>query len=132
MSLAWQVSTRSTCERLAVGAVIVDPQTKRMISTGYNGSVRGQPHCTGSDELLTAGGCLCSNRRCMRTIHAEINAVVFAKESLDGKVIFVTHEPCENCTKVLAQAGIKKVFFSEDYGNVHNKYLRGEMEWKKI
>lgn len=109
MNLALQAATRSTCPRKSVGAVIV--RDKTILSTGYNGSVRGAPHCT---EV----GCLMENDHCIRTVHAEANAIVQAARHgtrLEGAEIYVTASPCFNCFKLIANAGIQTVY----YGNLY-------------
>jgi dCMP deaminase len=109
MNLALQVATRSTCPRKHVGAVIV--RDKTILSTGYNGSIRGAPHCTDV-------GCLMENDHCVRTVHAEANALVQAARNgvrLEGAEIYVTASPCFNCFKLIANAGIRKVYYGEFY-----------------
>ncbi|WP_429971213.1 ComE operon protein 2 [Fructilactobacillus sp. Tb1] len=105
------VATRSTCERLSVGAVLV--RNKRVIACGYNGSVSGDVHCI--DE-----GCYMVDGHCQRTIHAEMNAILqCAKfgESTDNAEIYVTDFPCLQCTKMLLQAGIKTIKYLREYHN---------------
>ncbi|UOQ95592.1 ComE operon protein 2 [Halobacillus shinanisalinarum] len=105
------LKSRSTCERLAVGAVIV--RDKRMIAGGYNGSVSGGVHCI--DE-----GCYVIDGHCVRTIHAEMNALLQCAKfgvATDEAEIYVSHFPCLHCTKAIIQAGIKAVYYSEDYRN---------------
>ena len=109
MNLALQAATRSTCPRKHVGAVIV--RDKSILSTGYNGSIRGAPHC---DDA----GCLMENGHCVRTVHAEANAIVQAARNgvrLDGAEIYVTASPCFNCFKLIVNAGIRTVYFGEFY-----------------
>jgi len=109
MNLAIQAATRSTCPRKHVGAVIV--RDKTILSTGYNGSIRGAPHCT---EV----GCLMENDHCVRTVHAEANAIVLAAYNgvrLDNAEIYVTASPCFNCFKLIVNAGIRTVYYGEFY-----------------
>lgn len=109
MNLAIQAATRSTCPRKHVGAVIV--RDKSVLSTGYNGSLRGAPHCT---EV----GCLMENDHCVRTVHAEANALVQAAHNgvrLEGAEIYVTASPCFNCFKLIVNAGIRTVLYGEFY-----------------
>lgn len=116
MNLAIQAATRSTCPRKSVGAIIVRDRT--VLSTGYNGSVRGAPHCT---EI----GCLMENDHCVRTVHAEANALVQAAHNgirLEGAEIYVTASPCFNCFKLIVNAGIRKVCYGEFYRD--DKVLR--------
>ena len=116
MNLAIQAATRSTCPRKHVGAVIV--RDKTILSTGYNGSVRGAPHCT-------EAGCLMENDHCVRTVHAEANALVQAAHHgvrLEGAEIYVTASPCFNCFKLIVNAGIRSVHYGEFYRD--DKVLR--------
>jgi len=109
MNLAMQAATRSTCPRKSVGAVIV--RDKAVLATGYNGSLRGLPHCTDV-------GCLIENDHCVRTVHAEANAILQAARHgtrTEGADIYVTASPCWNCFKLIANAGIVRVFFDEFY-----------------
>ncbi|NQU27240.1 MAG: dCMP deaminase family protein [Candidatus Marinimicrobia bacterium] len=109
MNIAHEVATRSTCDRKNVGAVIV--REKSILSTGYNGSLRGLPHC---EEV----GHEMENGHCVRTIHAEANAIIQAARNgvqIEDAEIFVTASPCYNCFKMIANAGIKKIYFGEFY-----------------
>lgn len=109
MNLAVQAATRSTCPRKAVGAVIV--RNKTVLATGYNGSLRGLPHCT---EV----GCLIVNDHCVRTVHAEANAILQAARngvSIEGAEVYVTASPCWNCFKLIANAGLARVLYGEFY-----------------
>ncbi|MEC3883174.1 ComE operon protein 2 [Halobacillus litoralis] len=111
MAQSYLLKSRSTCQRLAVGAVIV--RDKRMIAGGYNGSVSGGVHCI--DE-----GCYVVDGHCVRTIHAEMNALLQCSKfgvATEGAEIYVTHFPCLHCTKAIIQAGVKAVYYSEDYKN---------------
>jgi len=109
MNIATAVATRSTCSRKHVGAVVV--RDKVILSTGYNGSLRGMPHC---DEV----GHMMEDGHCVRTIHAEGNAIVQAATHgtrIDGATIYVTASPCWSCFKMIANAGLKKIVFGEFY-----------------
>lgn len=111
MTQATLLSLRSTCNRLSVGAIIV--RDRRVIAGGYNGSVSGDVHCI--DE-----GCYLVDGHCVRTIHAEMNAVLqCAKLGVitDGAEIYVTDFPCLQCTKMLLQAGIVKINYLRNYHN---------------
>ncbi|WP_203641861.1 ComE operon protein 2 [Levilactobacillus andaensis] len=124
MLQALVISTRSTCNRLSVGATIV--RDKRIIAAGYNGSVSGDDHCL--DE-----GCYLVDGHCVRTIHAEMNAVLqCAKfgEATDGAEIYVTDFPCLQCTKMLLQAGIRKITYLRNYHN--DPYAQKLIELKHI
>lgn len=109
MNIAREVATRSTCDRKHVGAVIV--RDKTILSTGYNGSVRGLPHCDEDDHMMEDG-------HCVRTIHAETNAIIQAAKNgtaIDGATIYVTASPCWPCFKTIANAGIRRIVFREFY-----------------
>jgi dCMP deaminase len=109
MDIAKEVSSRATCDRKYVGCVIV--KNKYIISTGYNGSVAGLPHCDDVGHLMVNG-------HCERTSHAEANAIVQAAKhgvSTDGATAYITASPCWTCFKLLASAGIKRIVFGEFY-----------------
>ena len=109
MNIAQEVATRSTCDRKHVGAVIV--RDKTILSTGYNGSIKGLPHC---DEA----GCEMVEGHCVRTTHAEANAIVQAAKNgvkIELSEIYVTASPCYNCFKLIANAGIKIIHYNELY-----------------
>ena len=98
MKIAYAVSERSTCDRAMVGCVLV--MEKRILTTGFNGSPMGQDHCDEVGHLIVDG-------HCVRTIHAETNAIIQAAlhgVSTRGATCYVTHLPCINCTKALINA----------------------------
>ncbi|GAA3198006.1 ComE operon protein 2 [Lentilactobacillus kefiri] len=124
MMQAVLLASRSTCERLSVGAVIV--RDKRIIAGGYNGSVAGDDHCIDV-------GCYLEDGHCVRTIHAEMNAILqCAKfgEPTDNAEIYVTDFPCLQCTKMLLQAGITKINYLRNYHN--NEYAQKLIRLKNI
>jgi dCMP deaminase len=105
MQIARDVSTRATCTRRSVGVVIV--RDKRILSTGYNGSPPGQPHCT---EV----GCLMEDGKCIRTLHAEQNALIQSALhgiSTQGATLYGTCRPCHVCARMIVGAGIVRVVF---------------------
>jgi dCMP deaminase len=109
MDIARQVATRATCDRKHVGALLVRDRT--ILSTGYNGSIRGLPHC---DEV----GHMMENGHCVATVHAEANAVLQAAKngvSIDRATLYTTASPCWSCFKLVANAGIVKIVFGEFY-----------------
>ena len=109
MNIARQVATRSTCDRKHVGAVIVRART--ILSTGYNGSIRGMPHCDDVGHDMEGG-------HCVATIHAEANAILQAAKNgamIDGAEIYTTASPCWNCFKLIANAGIRTIYYGEFY-----------------
>ena len=120
MAQSHLLSLRSTCSRLSVGATIV--KDKRIVSGGYNGSIKGDEHCIDV-------GCKVVGGHCVRTIHAEINAILQCSRfgvGTEGATIYVTHFPCLNCTKSIIQAGIKEICYANDYRN--NEYARELLE----
>lgn len=109
MNIAREVATRSTCDRKHVGAVIV--RDKSILATGYNGSIRGLPHCDDDGHLMEDG-------HCVRTVHAEANAIVQAARNgmrIEAGTIYVTASPCWGCFRLIANAGIVKIVFGEFY-----------------
>ena len=111
MATAVLLSTRSSCERLHVGCVIVSAgdRKNRLIAAGYNGYLPGTPHTSrvrdGHEQA---------------TVHAEQNAIADAARrgsAVEGCTAYVTHFPCINCAKILAAAGIAEVRYREDYRN---------------
>ena len=109
MNIAKEVSTRSTCDRKHVGAVVV--RDKSILATGYNGSVRGLGHCDDEGHLMEDG-------HCVRTVHAEANAIVQAARNgmrIEGAGIYVTASPCWGCFRLIANAGIVRIAFGEFY-----------------
>jgi dCMP deaminase len=109
MNIAREVATRATCDRKLVGAVIV--RDKSILATGYNGSIRGLPHCDEEGHLMEDG-------HCVRTVHAEANAIVQAARHgvrIEDASIYVTASPCWGCFRLIANAGIRRVCFGEFY-----------------
>ena len=109
MNIAREVATRSTCDRKFVGAVIV--RDRSILATGYNGSIRGLEHCDEDGHLMEDG-------HCVRTVHAEANAIVQAARNgvrIDGASIYVTASPCWGCFRLIANAGITRIVFGEFY-----------------
>jgi dCMP deaminase len=109
MNIAKEAAKRSTCDRKHVGAVIV--RDKTILSTGYNGSIRGMPHC---DDV----GHLMDNGHCVATVHAEANAILQAAKNgvrIGDSEIYTTASPCWNCFQLLANAGIQRVYYGEFY-----------------
>jgi dCMP deaminase len=111
MGIARVVATRSTCDRKNVGAVIVRDRT--ILSTGYNGSIRGMPHCDEAGHMMEAG-------HCVATIHAETNAILQAAKNgvrIEGAQIYTTASPCWNCFKMIANSGISTIYYGEFYSD---------------
>jgi dCMP deaminase len=108
MGIAQQAATRSTCSRLKVGAVLVSD--RRILATGYNGSVHGLPHC---DDV----GCQMEDGHCVRTVHAEVNALIQAGPLSAGADLYVTASPCWACFKCVANAAVKRIVFGKFYSD---------------
>ncbi len=109
MNIAQEVASRSTCDRKHVGAVIV--REKTILSTGYNGSIKGMPHCDDVGHLMCEG-------HCIATIHAEANAIIQAARHgvrLEGSEIYITASPCWNCFKMIANTGMRTIYYGEFY-----------------
>ena len=118
MQMAELTAKRSTCLRRHVGAVIV--KDKHIIATGYNGAPRGLKHC---DEL---GGCLSQTMQIpsgqrhelCRALHAEQNAIIQAAtlgQSIEEGTIYITHQPCAICAKMIINAGLTRIVVREGY-----------------
>ena len=129
MEMAELTASRSTCLRRHVGAVIV--KNKHIIATGYNGAPKGLSHCA---EL---GGCLREKlgvpsgerHELCRALHAEQNAIIQAAtlgESVEGASIYITHQPCVICSKMIINAGIDKIVVKEGYPDTLAEELLGE------
>jgi dCMP deaminase len=109
MDIARQVATRATCDRKHVGALLVRDRT--ILSTGYNGSIRGLPHC---DEV----GHMMENGHCVATVHAEANAIIQAAKNgvrIDGATMYTSASPCWSCFKLIANAGCTRIVYGEFY-----------------
>ena len=109
MEIARVVASRATCDRKHVGALLV--RDRMILSTGYNGSIRGMPHCTEVGHMMEDG-------HCVATIHAESNAILQAAKNgvnLDGGTCYVTASPCWNCFKQIANTGLRRIVYGEFY-----------------
>jgi dCMP deaminase len=118
LNVAEEVSKRSTCDRKFVGCILV--VERRIVATGYNGSIRGEPHCdeAGHDlvESIGADGKLAPN--CVRTVHAEANAIAQAAAhgvAVAGAIAYVNTFPCWPCFKLLANARVAEVVYRDGY-----------------
>ncbi len=115
LKIAFTVAERSTCDRAHVGAVIV--RDRRILATGYNGAPAGLPHCDDVGHLIVDG-------HCVRTLHAEQNAIIQAAlhgVSTADATIYVTHQPCLTCAKMIINAGIKRVVYAGNYPDEHSR-----------
>ncbi|TSC91326.1 MAG: cytidine and deoxycytidylate deaminase zinc-binding domain-containing protein [Parcubacteria group bacterium Licking1014_17] len=119
MEIAQMVATRATCNRgtdlkymsgfKGVGAVITKDRV--LLSTGYNGSPRGMPHCDDKGHEMVGG-------HCIRTIHSEANAIAQAAKNgvaIDGGTLYTTASPCYDCLKLIINSGIKKLVYGQFY-----------------
>lgn len=116
LNIAEEISKNSNCVSFQVGAVLV--KDKRIISTGYNGTPAGFINC---NEYF-------QNKTYTREehhvfsekfeIHAELNTIIYAARSgisIQNSDIYITHQPCSNCLKMLAGAGIKNIYYRYPY-----------------
>lgn len=135
MQIAHAVSTRATCDRKHVGCVIA-ALDRSILATGYNGSPPGMPHCDDVGHDLI-------NDHCVRTTHAEINAIAQAARRgtpLADAAIYINTFPCWNCMKVIATTGIRAIYFDDEYrmderviecAKVKSIALNGPKTWGK-
>ena len=125
MTITKMVAKRSTCMRRYVGAILV--KDKRILSTGYNGAPSGLKHC-GEVGCLRKDNAIPSGERheLCRGLHAEQNAIIQAAYhgiSIAGSTLYCTNKPCIICSKMIINAGIKKIVYEEGY----NDELAGRM-----
>lgn len=106
MQMAALVAKRSTCLRASVGAVLV--AQNRVVATGYNGSGPSERHCIDK-------GCLIHEGHCIRTTHAEMNAILHLNERHPGMVLFCTHKPCVSCLKALMSIRVTEINYIHEY-----------------
>ena len=109
LKVAMLVSERATCPRMHCGCVLV--RDRQILSTGYNGSIPGSEHC---EDV----GCLVVDNHCVRTIHAEMNAILQCSShgvNTKDSIAYITNMPCTNCAKALIAAGIKEIIIFSDY-----------------
>ena len=128
MGIAVMVASRSTCLRRQVGAVIV--RDKRILATGYNGAPAGLRHCGQvgciRERLKVASG---ERHELCRAIHAEQNAIIQASSSgvsLKDSAMYTTHHPCVLCSKIIINAGIRRVVYSQGYPDELSKSILKE------
>ncbi len=117
MQIAKLVAQRSTCLRRKVGAILV--REKRVLCTGYNGAPQGLIHCRKLGCLREKWGIPSGQRQEMcRGLHAEQNAIIQGAlhgVSIKNSLLYCTHQPCITCSKMIINAGIKKIIFQGDY-----------------
>lgn len=115
LQIAFTVAQRSTCDRAHVGCVLV--RDRRILTTGYNGAPAGLPHCDDVGHLLVDG-------HCVRTLHAEQNALIQAAlhgVGTEGATAYVTHQPCLTCAKMLINAGVRRVVYAGNYPDDYSR-----------
>jgi dCMP deaminase len=128
MAITKLVAKRSTCLRRSVGAILV--KEKRILATGYNGAPAGVRHC---EEV----GCVRENasipsgtrHELCRGIHAEQNVIIQAAYhgiSIRDATLYCTNKPCVICSKMIINAGIKKIYYGEGYDDALSEQLFGE------
>ncbi len=118
MDVVRAVAKRGTCNRGRTGCAIV--RNNQILATGYVGSPIGQPHCDDAGHQIERTKHLDGVERdhCVRTIHAEVNAIIQAAKhgiSIDGGTVYCKLEPCPTCAKMLVNAGIKRVVCERKY-----------------
>lgn len=121
LGMAAAAAKAGTCPRRQVGAVVV--ATNRRLSSGFNGAPSGLRDCR---EV----GCLMVNDHCMRTVHAEVNAVLIAGSDAQGATLYSTCRPCWECSKVIINARLARVIWisREPYADVRgDEHMRADM-----
>ncbi len=123
MDIAFMAATRSQCSRRKVGAVLV--QGKKLLGTAYNGAPMGVEDCSEAGcmlveefevKLLEGQEQLVRKQRCVRTIHAEQNLLLFTDRSdREGSTVYVTDQPCWTCANMLANSGVKEIVYVRPY-----------------
>ena len=136
LKMARLASTRSTCIRRHVGAVLV--KEKKILATGYNGVPSGISHCADvgclrDEEQIPSG----QRHELCRGLHAEQNAILQAAYhgvSIQGSVLFCTNFPCVICSKMLINAGIRQIFYLEGYPDSLSETMLNEagMDLRRI
>lgn len=112
IDVARVTAQRSTCPRAPDGVGAVLARDNRVLATGYVGSIRGAAHCSDVGCLLDESG------RCVRTVHAEINAVLQAAQHgvpIGGATVYCTMSPCWGCFKALANGGVSRIVYDVEY-----------------
>lgn len=127
LQIAVQAAARSTCPRAEVGAVLV--YKGEILSTGFNGAPAGKRHCT---EV----GCLLYHNHCIRTVHAEMNALLRAGKTSET-ILYATHSPCWECAKAIINANVQRIYYltpfvddrSAVWGVTTEEYLQASGIW---
>lgn len=110
-NFATEISKRSTCNELHVGAIVTSADFERIYSVGYNGGIKGGDNKC--DNVGIKCGC----------IHAEVNAMIKCSVIDKQKIMFVTTSPCEMCAKLIINAGFKAVYFSSLWKSTEGIFL---------
>ena len=118
MKIVYTVAERATCDRGMNGCVIA--RDKRILSTGYVGAAAGLAHCdeVGHQMKTVVHEDGSESRHCVRTCHAEENAIVHAAKvgvPIDGATLYTKMCPCYSCAKMIVNSGIKRVVADKDY-----------------
>ena len=113
LTLALFYSTRGTCDRLRTACLLVD-EHNRLVGAGYNGSLPGEPHCDDAGHFMVEGHCL-------RTLHAEDNAILHSTKDLTGATAYILDGTCVNCAKKLFSKGVAKILYTREFSNVEGK-----------
>ncbi|MDD2653531.1 MAG: cytidine/deoxycytidylate deaminase family protein [Candidatus Omnitrophica bacterium] len=129
LEVAELVSKRATCLRRHVGAVLV--KDKRILATGYNGAPSGIKHCLDDGDCLRVKLGIPSGQRheLCRGLHAEQNVLIQAALhgiSTKDSILYLTNQPCIICAKMLINAGIKEIVFSDGYPDEMSRSLLKE------
>lgn len=134
MGLARTVATRSTCLRHDIGTVLV--KDKRILATVYNGAPRGMKHCLEigciRDELKIPSG---TRAEICRAVHSEQNAIIQCAlygVPTEGSTVYVTHQPCTICAKILINSGVKKIVYEKPYLDKFSQSLLKEAGVKLV
>lgn len=132
MDIAFMVSTRSRCPRRHVGAVLV--QGKKLLGTAYNGAPMGVPDCSEAGCMIVeeyepsasgGSGGMVKKQRCIRTIHAEQNLLLFTDRiDREGSTVYVTDQPCWTCANMLANSGVKEIVYRRRYPKDYEKVVK--------
>lgn len=105
------VAERSTCSRRHVGAVLT--RDNRVLATGYNGALSGQPHCEEVNHEM-------EDNHCTVAVHGEINVIALAARMgipTEGTKLYINTHPCWPCFQVIIAAGIKEVVYEDEYNS---------------
>ena len=127
MDMAYMAATRATCRRRHVGAILV--KDKKLLGSAYNGAPAGTPDCYEDGCMMTesleqVGGEIVKKERCIRTIHAEQNLLLFTdREDRQGATVYVTDQPCWTCTNMLANSGVQEIVYHRPYHKDYQKVV---------